>query len=156
LRHFLWLVPEASGEPLTIKPATCCRGSRESIAEEFFFVNPLLAAVRDQRSGLKKQLWGLACGAAWARVRTQTNLDIRSAFCCHSGVNISLTPELEAWVDGLVRSGLYRSPSKVIRDGLCSLHQKRESALEDRLERLLMVIAHGLARMPVGCVPAKT
>lgn len=37
-------------------------------------------------------------------------------------MNVSLTPELEKFVQGKVESGLYHSASEVIREGLRLLH----------------------------------
>jgi antitoxin ParD1/3/4 len=39
-------------------------------------------------------------------------------------MNVSLTPELEQYVNGKVRSGLYHSASEVIREGLRLLKEK--------------------------------
>jgi antitoxin ParD1/3/4 len=39
-------------------------------------------------------------------------------------MNVSLTPELEQYVNRKVRSGLYRSASEVIREGLRLLKEK--------------------------------
>jgi antitoxin ParD1/3/4 len=41
-------------------------------------------------------------------------------------MNISLTPELEQYVNGRVQSGLYHSASEVIREGLRLLKEKDE------------------------------
>lgn len=41
-------------------------------------------------------------------------------------MNVSLTPELEQYVNGKVQSGLYHSASEVIRDGLRLLKEKEE------------------------------
>ena len=40
-------------------------------------------------------------------------------------MNISLTPELEQYVNGRVQSGLYHSASEVIREGLRLLEGER-------------------------------
>jgi antitoxin ParD1/3/4 len=41
-------------------------------------------------------------------------------------MNVSLTPELEQYVNGKVQSGLYHSASEVIREGLRLLREKDE------------------------------
>ena len=41
-------------------------------------------------------------------------------------MNVSLTPELEQYVNGKVQSGLYHSASEVIREGLRLLKEKDE------------------------------
>ncbi|SIO23560.1 antitoxin ParD1/3/4 [Singulisphaera sp. GP187] len=41
-------------------------------------------------------------------------------------MNVSLTPELEKYVDGKVQSGMYHSASEVIREGLRLLKEKEE------------------------------
>ena len=41
-------------------------------------------------------------------------------------MNVSLTPELEHYVNGKVQSGLYGSASEVIREGLRLLKEKEE------------------------------
>jgi len=41
-------------------------------------------------------------------------------------VNVSLTPELEKFVEDKVRSGLYSNASEVIREGLCLLKERDE------------------------------
>jgi antitoxin ParD1/3/4 len=43
-----------------------------------------------------------------------------------SHMKVSLTPELEQYVNGKVQSGLYHSASEVIREGLRLLRQKDE------------------------------
>jgi antitoxin ParD1/3/4 len=47
--------------------------------------------------------------------------------------NVSLTPELEAFVDGKVASGRYRSASEVVRAAL-RLLDERERRTERRLQ----------------------
>jgi antitoxin ParD1/3/4 len=41
-------------------------------------------------------------------------------------MNISLTPELEQYVNGKVRGGMYHSASEVVREGLRLLKEKDE------------------------------
>lgn len=41
-------------------------------------------------------------------------------------MNVSLTPELEKWIEECVKSGLYASSSEVVRAGLRKLMQDRD------------------------------
>ena len=41
-------------------------------------------------------------------------------------MNVSLTNELETFIDGMVASGIYYSASEVVRDGLRLLKDKEE------------------------------
>ena len=47
-------------------------------------------------------------------------------------MNVSLTPELEKFVDGTVESGLYNNASEVIREGLRLLKEHDEIRLKWR------------------------
>lgn len=47
-------------------------------------------------------------------------------------MNVSLTPELEKFVDGKVESGLYNSASEVIREGLRLLKEHDEIRMKWR------------------------
>lgn len=50
-----------------------------------------------------------------------------------SAMNVSLTPELERFVNGLVESGDYQTASEVVREGLRLLmdeQQRRAAAIE--------------------------
>jgi antitoxin ParD1/3/4 len=47
-------------------------------------------------------------------------------------MNVSLTPELERFVQGKVRSGLYNNASEVIREGLRLLKETDEVRLQWR------------------------
>jgi antitoxin ParD1/3/4 len=47
-------------------------------------------------------------------------------------MNVSLTPELEQFVDGKVESGLYNNASEVIREGLRLLKEHDEIRLKWR------------------------
>lgn len=58
-------------------------------------------------------------------------------------MNVSLTPELEAFVTEKVESGLYSSQSEVVREGL-RLLMERDRMLEARLGELRKEIAKGL------------
>ena len=52
-------------------------------------------------------------------------------------MNVSLTPELEKFVDGKVESGLYNNASEVIREGLRLLKEHDEIRMKwrERIER---------------------
>lgn len=58
-------------------------------------------------------------------------------------MNVSLTPELEQYVQEKVSSGLYYSASEVIRDGL-RLLKEREQFQQIRLQELRQDIQAGL------------
>ncbi len=64
-------------------------------------------------------------------------------------MNVSLTPELEKYVNAKVKSGLYQSASEVIRDGLRLLRENDE-VQRFRLERLKKEIAIGLEQLEKG------
>ena len=59
-------------------------------------------------------------------------------------MNLSLTDELEAWIDSRVASGLYRSSSEVVREALRVLRE-REELKELRRQGLRAAIAKGVA-----------
>jgi antitoxin ParD1/3/4 len=52
-------------------------------------------------------------------------------------MNVSLTPELERFVDGKVESGLYNNASEVVREGLRLLKEHDEIRLKwrEQIER---------------------
>ncbi len=58
-------------------------------------------------------------------------------------MNVSLTPELEQYVQQKVSSGLYYSASEVIREGL-RLLKEREQLQQIRLQELRQDIQAGL------------
>ena len=58
-------------------------------------------------------------------------------------MNVSLTPELEQYVQEKVSSGLYYSASEVIREGL-RLLREREQLQQTRLQELRQDIQAGL------------
>jgi len=64
-------------------------------------------------------------------------------------MNVSLTPELEKWVQDKVRSGLYGSSSEVVRDALRILHQFEEERLR-KLSSLKSEIQVGLEQLRAG------
>jgi antitoxin ParD1/3/4 len=64
-------------------------------------------------------------------------------------MNVSLTPELENWVDEKVRSGRYASASEVIREAL-RLLELDEAAKQRRLISVRQKIDHGLDQLDRG------
>ncbi len=64
-------------------------------------------------------------------------------------MNVSLTPELEQFIDTKVRSGLYHSASEVIREGLRMLAEQ-DAIKQKRLEMLTLEIDRGLASLQSG------
>ncbi len=62
-------------------------------------------------------------------------------------MNISLTPELEAFVQQKVESGLYRSASEVVREGL-RLLKERDILVQIKLEELRQELRAGLDSGP--------
>ncbi|MBW4567461.1 MAG: type II toxin-antitoxin system ParD family antitoxin [Tolypothrix carrinoi HA7290-LM1] len=58
-------------------------------------------------------------------------------------MNISLTTELEKWVQSKVESGLYTSASEVIREGL-RLLKEQDALKEIRLAELRREIQQGI------------
>lgn len=66
-------------------------------------------------------------------------------------MNVSLTPELEQFIDSKVKSGFYGSASEVIREGL-RLLDEQESIKKKRLEMLNLEIDKGLSSLKSGNV----
>lgn len=64
-------------------------------------------------------------------------------------LNISLTPELAALIDGKVTSGMYPTASEVVREGLRLLHEQDEIR-RIRLEELRREIAVGTEQLERG------
>ena len=63
--------------------------------------------------------------------------------------NVSLTPEQDAFIDEMLKSGEYRNASEAVRDAIRALRQRRdEDAL--KLARLRQSIAAGLAALDHG------
>jgi antitoxin ParD1/3/4 len=50
-------------------------------------------------------------------------------------MNISLTVELQAFIDAKVESGLYQSASEVVREGLRLLVESNDRALDAEINR---------------------
>ncbi len=66
-------------------------------------------------------------------------------------MNVSLTPELEEFVEQNVRSGLYQTASEVVREGL-RLLREREELRRTQLEALRRDIAVGVEQADRGQV----
>ncbi len=66
-------------------------------------------------------------------------------------MNVSLTPELEQFIDSKVKSGFYGSASEVIREGL-RLLDEQETIKKKRIEMLNLEIDKGLSSLKSGNV----
>ncbi len=64
-------------------------------------------------------------------------------------MNISLTPELEQYVNSKVSSGMYTSASEVIRESLRLLHM-HEDLQNQRIQQLNQAIEVGLGQLKSG------
>ncbi len=64
-------------------------------------------------------------------------------------MNVSLTPELEAVIEGKVSSGMYNSASEVVREGL-RLLQQRDEMREAKLNALRSEIRKGVDSLEAG------
>ncbi len=70
-------------------------------------------------------------------------------------MNVSLTPELEQYVNKRVQSGLYHSASEVIREGLRLLKEKEE-VHQGKLEHLRRDLQIGIDQADSGQVSTFT
>jgi antitoxin ParD1/3/4 len=72
----------------------------------------------------------------------------------YHNMNVSLTPELEDWVDERVRSGRYASASEVIREALRLLEvegaakQRRRESVRQKIDRGLEPLTKGQSVSP--------
>jgi len=66
-------------------------------------------------------------------------------------MNVSLTPELEQYVNGKVQSGMYHTASEVIREGL-RLLKEREELHQQKLAELRREIQIGIDQADRGQV----
>lgn len=64
-------------------------------------------------------------------------------------MNVSLTPELEKWVQSKVETGFYGSSSEVIRDALRLLHQFESERIR-KLDELRSDLQVGLEQLKAG------
>ncbi|MFI5015285.1 MAG: type II toxin-antitoxin system ParD family antitoxin [Hyphomicrobiales bacterium] len=63
--------------------------------------------------------------------------------------NVSLTPEQDAFIDEVLRTGEYRNASEAMRDAIRALQQRRaEEAL--KLDKLRLSIKAGVAALERG------
>lgn len=68
-------------------------------------------------------------------------------------MNVSITPELEAWINQKVKTGMYHSVSEVVREGLRLLKEQDElKAL--RFKELKRSIHEGISDQEAGRVSA--
>lgn len=70
-------------------------------------------------------------------------------------MNVSLTNELERWIEERVQSGLYRSSSEVVRQAL-RLLREQEELKELRRQQLRSQLAKGIADLDSGTAEAFT
>src|SRR3954466_14696082 len=70
-------------------------------------------------------------------------------------MNISLTPELEQYVNGKVQGGMYHSASEVVREGLRLLKEKDELH-QRKLEELRAAVQVGIHQADRGLVKPLT
>jgi antitoxin ParD1/3/4 len=66
-----------------------------------------------------------------------------------TSMNVSLTPELERFVQSRVASGLYQTASEVLREGL-RLLEERDQARETAVEELRAKIRRGIEQADRG------
>lgn len=66
-----------------------------------------------------------------------------------TSLNVSLTPELEEFVQSRVASGRYQTASEVVREGL-RLLEEREQARETALDELRAKLRRGAERAERG------
>jgi len=64
-------------------------------------------------------------------------------------MNISLTPELEQYVNAKVNSGMYTSASEVVRESLRLLHMY-EDLQNQRIQQINQAIEVGLVQLNAG------
>jgi len=64
-------------------------------------------------------------------------------------MNVSLTTEMEEWVQRKVGSGLYTSASEVVREAIRALHE-RETRKSTRLANLKDAVALGIQSVDSG------
>lgn len=64
-------------------------------------------------------------------------------------MNVSLTPELERFVNEKVAEGLYHTASEVVRDGL-RLLTERDQERKARLDALRQAVTEGLTQVDQG------
>lgn len=70
-------------------------------------------------------------------------------------MNVSLTPELEAYINAKVESGLYASASEVVREAL-RLHQGHDPVTGLPVSQIQEMIQKGLEDLEAGRVTSGT
>jgi antitoxin ParD1/3/4 len=70
-------------------------------------------------------------------------------------MNVSLTPELEQYIQAKVQSGFYHSSSEVIREAL-RLLKERDILQADKLETLRQEVLRGVAQADEGTFSTRT
>lgn len=70
-------------------------------------------------------------------------------------MNVSLTPELEQYVNGKVQSGMYHTASEVVREGL-RLLKEREELHQHKLAELRRAVQVGVDQADRGEVAPLT
>lgn len=63
--------------------------------------------------------------------------------------NVSLTPELDDWIEGLIASGAYASASEIMREGLRLLRDRADSRTLE-LETIRSTIRTGMTDLHEG------
>jgi antitoxin ParD1/3/4 len=74
-------------------------------------------------------------------------MDINGQNCQASGVNVALTPQLEALIRRKLASGMYKNAAEVVREGLRLLAEEDEWKKEVRTK-----VAAGVAQLRTGRV----
>ena len=64
-------------------------------------------------------------------------------------MNVSLTPELQAFVTKKVESGMYQTASEVVRESL-RLMRERDDLYREKIEALRKEIAYGIEELDQG------
>jgi len=64
------------------------------------------------------------------------DISILATSCYSRAINVSLTPELERWIEAKVKSGLYQTNSKVVREALRAMREREEkiAAIREKLD----------------------
>lgn len=70
-------------------------------------------------------------------------------------MNVSLTAELESWIQRKVKEGLYKSASEVVREGL-RLLLERDEQRQRMIEELRREVALGIEQLDRGASRALT
>ncbi len=98
--------------------------------------------------------WRGACryfgaGHLWHKLTQQVGYEIKWDVPNRVSMNVSLTPELDQFVQSRLASGRYQTASEVIREGL-RLLEEREQARDTALEELRAKIRRGVEQADRG------